>query len=445
MSKRIISFILVGLMIFSLTGCGSKAEKIMNVLLEDETTVSTESDQETNTIEDNVNNNVVEDSKNNTNIENDVEEKDGEAVEDIKEGTTFLTKIYDESGKSAEDIAVAFLRYIRNEEYDKLVPLMVDDGAKFVSGADIYDVLIKNDSKFLKITDKDCLVEVKQGSVNEGVSRVSIKLKTTDENYDNTLYECTIPIKLNEDNLWRVDLIDDLAVKDLGIILPKNCTLFIDEVEVNRDVDVSIRPYEDDIELEIWNFDYIGRLEKTLKVKSPVFEVTTSLLPEERSYDKTIKPVLEVSEDLSVKARDYTKNLFVELINASANGVISLEQVEKYVSNNAAKGTANNIMENYKKESRNLSNRYYRNIEVSQIIDHPTEIDYWYTDDCMEVFFGMTVSWENESSKSKWVTETMDRYFSVKLEYANGEFKIADMDTRLFKGITLFNSTVDDF
>ena len=445
MKKRIISLVLSSVMILSLTGCGSKVEKIIGILLEDETTTVVENNQQAdNTIKDTTDNNVVENNQNNNVIENNQNNNVENSI-GVESGTTFLTMVYDESGKSAEDIAVAFLRHIRNEEYDKLVPLMVDKGAKFVKGSDIYDIWFKNGSEYLKITDKDCLVETKMGSMNEGKSRVYIKLKTTDTNYDNTLFECNIPVILNEDNLWRVDLIDDLAVQEYGVVLPKGCTLNIDGVEVNRDIDVIIRPYEDNIELEVWEFAHISEGEKELTVKSPVFEVKANMTPNKDNY--TFKPTLEVSDELAIEVCEFAKGVFVELLNSAANEAITLEQIEKYVSVNAETGTAGNILEYYKEESENMINKKYRNIEVSKVISHPTEINYWYNDNCMVVHFGLSVSWEDPGfgGQPKWVVETMDRYFSIKVEYVDDGFKIASADTNLFSNIMLLNSATDDF
>ena len=419
MSKRIISLILVGLMIFYLTGCGSKVEKIMNVLLEDETTVSTEGGQETNTIEDN----VVEDSKNNTNIENDVEEKNGEAVEDIEEGTTFLTMVYDESGKSPEDMALAFLRYIRNEEYDKLVPLMVGTDGKYVTGEDIYNVMFRNASEFLEITDKDCLVETNV-DVEKGEGVVYIGL--SDIESEKNLNYFTVPIILNDENLCQVNLIEEYAAETLHIVIPENCELSIAGIPVIRDVDAVVRPYVDDANKEVWEVKYVGIGKKDCNVKSSVFDVTTQIEIPDDSYtnSKDFILTLEVDPVISEKAREYIKTMLQTLLVDATKGTLTLEQAKTYVSESADDTLAGEFYQSMLKAIDPSFGDNYSNIVITDVIDHPTDLDVWYTDKCLEISVGVSATWEHKAFNE---FEDMDKYTYFALEYVNGEFKIADI------------------
>ena len=96
-----------------------------------------------------------------------------------------------------------------------------------------------------------------------------------------------------------------------------------------------------------------------------------------------------------------------------------------------------------------LSKKGTKDVQVTNIIPHLTTKNTWYTDDSMNIVFGMTVTWQDPgvsmTSKVNYTTESMDKYFDAKLEYINGEFKIMDSDVKLFDTVALLNSVSDDF
>ena len=205
--------------------------------------------------------------------------------------------------------------------------------------------------------------------------------------------------------------------------------------------------------MEVWNFKYIGGTEKQFTVKSSIFEVTVPLVAKQSYSSDAVKPVLEVSEDIVLKANEFIKENIPKLMNAACEDKLTLEMVQNLVSPNAPKGRDIEIFEKCKKATTTYLDRKYRNIEITQVIPHLTEKSQWVSDDSFYLAMGISTTWEDPSvtTQTNWTHKSSDKYADIVLEYVNEEFKIVDIDPKLDKyssglwDVFNLNSSSDDF
>lgn len=430
--NKILALVLAVIMVMSLSGCGMarliKAAKDKGKDAGEKVTNQTESTEST---EDNWGDYSEGESDYNSNSSTD----------------TLMTMKLDESGKVPEDMAVAFIRYVINRDYGSIIPLVYGD-TKVVSAADIEQGIKKNfpDDLVKLSADNDYSVEVDAGEVEDNKVVIEITLNALGTEYTNTLYDSFLVLRLDENNLWRVSAANEFSNADVGLVIPKDCELYIDGNEIIRDVDALVKPYEKDNKLEIWKFDEFGISEKQITVKSNVFEVTTPKVIENGNFNTLVE--LEVDEEVINKAREFIKDSYAVFMKDSCEGTLTYETVAKYVSDNATVGTAQNLFNICKDGTKNVAGKRYKDVQPIAIVDNPVEVSTWVGNSWAKIDFGMSVTWEDPGTGYTSTPKIcdMDLYSFITLDYDGENFKIAEIDQHgLYWKIMMLNDAVDDF
>ena len=304
-----------------------------------------------------------------------------------------------------EDYSLSY-KYI-NLPYNSFVNK--DDYIKYIKNKGYYGEL-KNYNKIKNIEEESALsylvtlVDKKDNSVKLDIS----------------LIERTV-------NDYRIDE-SELYVENFKLSVPKGTKVTIDGMVANDEVksrgdkltDIYILPA-----IAVNTKKVI--LENDLGKKEVDLEIT--------SESKDEKIVMELTDnDMKNKAYNYVKDTWNRMYEDFENEK-SLEEIKKYFDENVSENRIKNYYETgfNRIQTTGTSNSDFRDFDIVDMRDNPSEKNYIETNDIITLNFGYELSW-NWYNRSIFLHEDhMTRYSSIKLKVVDDSFVIYEVvDSGLF-------------
>ena len=358
----------------------------------------------------------------------DPDERYIEPVVKNEEDTDSEPKIKPKSVVAAEEAA----RLILDGKWDDLLQFVDVEDATFLSGSDLEWYMPRSDYKALLDIDA---YESLAGEILDEISTyalVNVAITFSDDTTDSV----TIPVRLNNDNKWGLD-VDDFFISDWVIKSTGG------DVELYVNGVLADKKYQDGKLgnyglYDKWIIPAIGKNTAKLELKSDAFDTyTVEELPSYNLGDekKYVSMIAEGNDETTAAVHKVIKDLWNNSYSDWVAGKTAAECLNAYIASDADTEMANDLWGYFATITKGTvkDNIDFRMTDIGRITkgDPPPTAVFYLTDDTVGVNFGYKLDWIWSFDSGN--PRSMTRESSIFLKYEIGAYRIWKIsDDKLF-------------
>ena len=396
--KRIFAIVLALVMVLSLAACGGKDDTPATRPDENPTVNENPTETPTEPVEDGLKSEVFT----------------------IPADTATVESTMTVNQKLPDAAAMGYLMALATNQHAAAISFMNINGSKMVTPKDVEFNIPRGDyANIATHAGKNCYILINADDVTLDGTNAVVLVYLMDEN-DTELANYTFNMTMDANNNWVV-LDNSFAVQNFSISVPGDVTVYIDDVEVNKDT-YFVEKTGDNKMNDLYNFEYIGKSIKKIKIVGVDWETEVEHTPTTNTGDP-LKIGKEIKDEELVKALDELKLLWNNMYTDYTNDVPESELLAKYFSKKAAADAASTVVKKF-----NTLTEKEKDHVMAEILPHEDKDSYYLTADTMELQFKYKITYIDGKRESN-----QRQYGHIWLVIEDGAYKIAKItDENMF-------------